>query len=396
MAGEGRLLQEERLPPFLRVTVRRWSKVYTAGSRVFWQFTDLFVRIAVAQYFIRSGMVKASDWDTAVLLATNEYPVSWMEPTTAAAVGIAIELIGPILLLLGLATRSAATAMCALIVVAQAVYIPTTTNLFLIAILASYIFFGAGGISLDKAIAGGMRSSAIPLAKHVVRLGELSKAHLGPLLMLAIRLWLAASVLAASGWFEPSIALATWLPIGTFSTLPAWFAPIIAGLLVFGVAASFVALMLILLGGAAMATGPHSDITLYPVLLLAVYDARGSGAFSVDRGVEQWMESNILFDRSYRDIPEDWPHVVVVGAGFGGLSAVARLKRLPVRITLIDKRNYHLFQPLLYQIATATLNPADIAVPIRSMFREDGNVRVVKGSVSAIDASAKMLTYGDG
>ena len=69
---------------------------------------------------------------------------------------------------------------------------------------------------------------------------------------------------------------------------------------------------------------------------------------------------------------------------------------LPVRITLIDKRNYHLFQPLLYQIATATLNPADIATPVRSLFKGDGNVRVLKGEVKGIDADAKTLTYGDG
>ncbi|MEO1489776.1 MAG: NAD(P)/FAD-dependent oxidoreductase, partial [Pseudomonadota bacterium] len=67
---------------------------------------------------------------------------------------------------------------------------------------------------------------------------------------------------------------------------------------------------------------------------------------------------------------------------------------LPVRITLIDKRNYHLFQPLLYQIATATLNPADIATPIRSLFRADGNVRVLKGEVSGVDTGRKVLSYG--
>ncbi|MEO0918975.1 MAG: NAD(P)/FAD-dependent oxidoreductase, partial [Pseudomonadota bacterium] len=145
-----------------------------------------------------------------------------------------------------------------------------------------------------------------------------------------------------------------------------------------------------------MVTDAHPNITLFPFLFLAIYEAKGAGVFSVDRAILKWLETNILFDRDYADIPERWPHVVVVGAGFGGLSAVARLKRLPVRITLIDKRNYHLFQPLLYQIATATLNPADIATPIRSLFRADGNVRVLKGEVRGIDAEAKQVTYGDG
>ncbi|MCL4673560.1 MAG: NAD(P)/FAD-dependent oxidoreductase [Sphingomonadaceae bacterium] len=123
---------------------------------------------------------------------------------------------------------------------------------------------------------------------------------------------------------------------------------------------------------------------------------RGAGYLSIDRAVDGWLEADVLFDRDYSDIPADWPHVVVVGAGFGGLACVARLKNLPVRVTLIDRRNHHLFQPLLYQVATATLSPADIATPIRSLFRGDGNVRVVMGQVTAIDPAARTLNYGDG
>ncbi|HLN93825.1 MAG TPA: FAD-dependent oxidoreductase, partial [Thermoanaerobaculia bacterium] len=63
------------------------------------------------------------------------------------------------------------------------------------------------------------------------------------------------------------------------------------------------------------------------------------------------------------------PHVVVVGAGFGGLTAVRELARAPVRVTLVDRRNHHLFQPMLYQVATAGLSPADIAYPVRSILR---------------------------
>ena len=64
------------------------------------------------------------------------------------------------------------------------------------------------------------------------------------------------------------------------------------------------------------------------------------------------------------------PKVVIVGAGFGGLAAAKRLAGKPVDVTLVDRRNHHLFQPLLYQVATAALSPADIAAPIRSIFAE--------------------------
>ena len=70
------------------------------------------------------------------------------------------------------------------------------------------------------------------------------------------------------------------------------------------------------------------------------------------------------------------PRVVIVGAGFGGLSAARSLSNAPVDVTVLDSRNYHLFQPLLYQVATAALSPADIASPIREVLRDCPNVSV--------------------
>src|SRR5262249_36828256 len=79
------------------------------------------------------------------------------------------------------------------------------------------------------------------------------------------------------------------------------------------------------------------------------------------------------------------PHVVIGGAGFGGLSAAPSLARAPVAITVIDERNYHLFQPLLYQVATAGLSPADIAAPIRGILARQRNARVLLGRVTGVD-----------
>ena len=84
--------------------------------------------------------------------------------------------------------------------------------------------------------------------------------------------------------------------------------------------------------------------------------------------------------------------IVVIGAGFGGLAAVKGLKSADAEITLIDKRNHHLFQPLLYQVATAGLSPSDIAWPIRSILAKQDNVRVVLGNVVGIDVSGKIVT----
>jgi NADH dehydrogenase len=92
----------------------------------------------------------------------------------------------------------------------------------------------------------------------------------------------------------------------------------------------------------------------------------------------------------------DGPHVVIIGGGFGGLRAARALKRTHVRITLVDRRNHHVFQPLLYQVATAGLSPGDIASPIRWILRRQKNVRVLLGDVTSIDAPGRRVLLADG
>jgi len=88
--------------------------------------------------------------------------------------------------------------------------------------------------------------------------------------------------------------------------------------------------------------------------------------------------------------------LIVIGAGFGGLATVKALKRDDIDITIIDRTNHHVFQPLLYQVATAALAPGDIAVPIRGIFSKQRNVNVVMGDVTGIDTSARTVTVADG
>lgn len=85
------------------------------------------------------------------------------------------------------------------------------------------------------------------------------------------------------------------------------------------------------------------------------------------------------------------PHVVIIGAGFGGLQAAQKLAKTEARITLIDKRNYHLFQPLLYQVAIAGLSPIQIAYPVRAIFRRQRNLEFLMGEVTGIDFKARKV-----
>jgi NADH:ubiquinone reductase (H+-translocating) len=90
------------------------------------------------------------------------------------------------------------------------------------------------------------------------------------------------------------------------------------------------------------------------------------------------------------------PHVLILGGGFAGLYAARGLKRAPVRVTLVDRRNHHLFQPMLYQVATAALNADDIAAPIRSVLRKQSNAEVILAEVRTIDPAARRVVFADG
>jgi len=93
--------------------------------------------------------------------------------------------------------------------------------------------------------------------------------------------------------------------------------------------------------------------------------------------------------------PPPRPRVVIVGAGFGGLAAARTLARTPADVTVIDCRNYHLFQSLLYQVATAALSPADIAWPIRAILGQQGNASVQMGKVMGVDAGRREVILED-
>ncbi len=93
--------------------------------------------------------------------------------------------------------------------------------------------------------------------------------------------------------------------------------------------------------------------------------------------------------------PEQKPRVVIIGAGFGGLEAAKKLGGEAVRVTVVDRTNYHLFQPLLYQVATAALSPADIAAPVRAILSKSKNMEVILAEVESIDVNAKKVRMVD-
>jgi NADH dehydrogenase/putative oxidoreductase len=374
--------------------------VLSTAGRALAPVVDLLIRLWLAEAFFVSGVLKAANWQNALFLAAHEYPVSWLDPVTAAWVGVSIELVGAVLLAAGLATRAAAMAMLALTLVIQFDYLALDTHLFWAALFAWYVVRGAGTLSLDRALARGLAGSAIPFAGAAVRLTRATGERGGPLLVLGLRLWLAAAM-AVAAWASltgstPPEAVALLLPVRTAAHMPGGLLLPGAILLALGLGtrATSIALLVALVGRQMM--DPRLGEDWYWMLSFALLTLHGPGALALDLGVRDVLLRSFpgLAGKSSLALDE-LPRVVIVGAGFGGLTCAAHLRDAPVRVTLIDRRNYHLFQPLLYQVATAGLSPGDIAAPIRGLFREHANTEVRFGEVTGVDTARKQVLLGE-
>jgi NADH dehydrogenase/putative oxidoreductase len=384
--------------PGLRRLLGLHADFFGVGARAAVPVLDLVIRLWLAQAFVLSGLVKATNWQTALDLARNEYPVSWMDPVLAAWLGVIIELAGGTLLALGLATRAAALALAALTLVVQFNYLAFDYQLLMVALFGWFAFMGPGPLSLDHALRG-LADSALPLAAPLVRLAAWTRAHLGPvyqsLLRAALAVSLGAGALATSGGAlgdMPATVLERVLPTGSAATLGAGLALPAALLLLPGLGTRYVAAALTALFVARGMLPGGVGAAPYWVMLFVLLALHGGGWLSVDRLVERTLKRRFPeLDGKPAFSLEGLPRVVIVGAGFGGIACAVALRRARVSVTLIDRANFHLFQPLLYQVATAGLSPADIAMPVRPLFRDAFNTRVLLGTVNGIDTRRRQV-----
>ncbi len=365
--------------------LKRVDEALRVAEVTLYPFLDLAIRLWLAQAFWVSGVLKLANWDTALTLATHEYPVSWLDPFTAAVLGVVTEVLGSTLLAFGLATRLAVIPLLILTLVIQFEYRALDQHLYWAALFGWYMVMGAGPISLDRLLASGLASSALPLVGPLGRLYAALTRYLGPVYQLALRLWL------ASLWFTPVLVGRSFL-----EAVLGFVSPLLA----LGLATRLAAIgaALALLGSGFMGVDEIQAIDrLYQLFLLGLIALRGPGPIAADTVLQHQLARWFPPLESWSDAAlEDVPHVVVVGAGFGGLKAAHGLRLAACRVTVIDKRNYHLFQPLLYQVATASLSPADVATPIRALFRDQHNVRVLLGEVAGVDTAARQVILSDG
>jgi putative oxidoreductase len=373
------------------------AETFRIAERSAGPIVDLLIRLWLAGIFFASAILKLADWQKALYLSTYEYPVSWLDSVTAAYVGVSVELVGAVLLAVGLATRFAALSMLMLSLVIQFNYVALEVNLFWALLFGWYVARGAGPLSIDHALSRGLADSALPLGATGTQALQAFSAYVDPLYRLFMRAWIAAAVvsgaLLAAQSETPSV-LAGLLPIKSATQFGA-LGLICVALLGAGLAGRMAAIALMLSTfGVAMAS-VWDGIYAYWLALFALLALYGPGRLSIDAVIDKalrrlfpQLEGKPVFSL------EGLPRVVIVGAGFAGLTCAAALRRTPVQVTLIDRQNYHLFQPLLYQVATASLSPGDVATPVRGMCREQFNACVLLGSVTGVDATRQEVLIG--
>ncbi len=360
---------------------------------------DLLIRFWLAQAFL-AGAVADLMANKAPAMAGPGALAGFLNPVVASPAGVLVQTLCPVLLLLGLGTRVAAVPLLIQALLLSDAETPAILRHFWTALLGWMVVMGPGAFSIDALLGRGLDSSAIPGARRVAALFAAVTRYGGPVYQLLVRLWIATAPLAAAaaafGWMTP-VALqpvSPWLaavPDRVAATPPALL--LAAGLLLaLGLATRACALGLLVAIPVAQ-VGMTFDTRLYWALLLGLLLTRGPGPIALDRLLDAALRK---LDRRTDAPVATLPHVVIVGGGFGGVSAARALDGAPCRVTLVDQRNHHLFQPLLYQVATAGLSPAAIATPIRSLFRVQDNVRVLLAEVTGVarDAGEVVLDGG--
>src|SRR5215470_12455783 len=365
-------------------------------SQTAWPLVDLLIRIWIGKSALVLSVLISTDWTTVVRVAEGRYPIPDLSLGSTALLS-QVYWLAAISLILGLATRVGTAVLLALTVASHIRVAALDLNLFWMALLAYYILLGADRLSLDRLLSQGLKNSPLPQAGALITLLDATRPTLTGIYLLALRVALMLTLLLAGGHMATAMMTTTaeihaWLPVGSATRLFGKEGVALALLIGSGLATRATALLAVVMIGYHKMIGGDMSLPFYWTVLLLLLVAKGPGPFSLDGAVVAALRRSLpeLSGKPPFNV-EGLPRVVIVGAGFGGIACARALRHAPANITLLDRQNYHLFQPLLYQVATAGLSPADIAMPIRAIFRDQFNVKVMLAAVTGVDTERREV-----
>jgi putative oxidoreductase len=386
-----------KLPETSRAITKFWTSLVEGLA---WPYIELAIRLWIAKLFFVFGILQLMHWQLTLDLASQENPIPFLTPAAAAFLSTGIYLVCPALLALGFMTRYAALPLLALSSVTQLLHEPFDTQLFWMALSGWFAIYGAGSISLDNLLRRGLSDSALPLIPTIIAFSRWLRMRGTPIYIALLRVWLGLALLVAAYASARPLELENigrWLPLDVAMRIPSWAAWVGGGLLVIGAGARYIATALLVSLIAFSVVDPRATDSIYLLMFLAILGIYGGGPISIDHMLLRLRDRYFSVSQSFGlKSLQGLPRVVIVGAGFGGLRCAQALRDVPVAVTLIDRTNYHLFQPLLYQVATAALSPGDIATPARQIFRNAPSTRPLLGTVASVDTVRQMVSTQNG
>src|SRR5258707_4421654 len=362
-------------------------------SRTAWPLVDLLIRIWIGKSALVLSVLISTDWTTVVRMAEGSYPIPDLSLGSTALLS-QVYWLSAVSLILGLATRVGAAVLLALTVASHTRVAALDLNLFWMALLAYYVLLGADRLSLDRLLSQGLKNSPLPQAGALITLLDATRPALTAIYLLALRLALMLTLLLAGGHMATATTeIHAWLPVGSATRLFGNDGVALALLIGSGLATRATALLAVVMIGYHKMMGGDMSLPFYWTMLLLLLVAKGPGPFSLDGAVLAGLRRSLpeLSGRPPSNF-ESLPRVVIVGAGFGGIACARALRHAPASIPLIDQQNYHLFQPLLYQVSTAALSPDDIVVPITATFRDQFNAKVMLATVTGLDTERREVS----
>ena len=365
-------------------------------SRTVWPLVDLLIRIWIGKLALVLSVLISTDWAMAVSMASGSYPIP-VAALGSTALLSQVYWLAAVSLILGLATRVGAAALLALAVTSHIRVATLDLNLFWMALLACYVLLGADRLSLDRLLSQGVKSSPLPQIGALITFFDATRPALTAIYLLALRVALMLTLLLAGGHMATAMITTTtdvrvWLPVSSATLLFGNEGIALALLIGSGLATRATALLSIVMIGYHQMSSGDVSFPFYWTMLLLLLVAKGPGPLSLDGALLAALRRSLseLSGKPAFSL-EGLPRVVIVGAGFGGIACARALRHAPASITLIDRHNYHLFQPLLYQVATAALSPGDIAIPIRAIFRDQFNAKVMLATVTGLNTERREV-----